>query len=173
MLFCHLLQSFSIVNRILGGHGLICCWCSRFTNIPLHECIVLEVGYVREGNPNIKLSETELKTLFRFATAVVSAGLKFKQDRKRINDSKGDSVHMLEDKEDDYGTRKRGNCYRCGFEGHFARDPECNEARSVTCQKCKKTGFLKKFCRTKVEDKTKKGNVVMSPRTTTLHLQFN
>ena len=74
------------------------------------------------------------------------------------NDSKGDSVHALEDKQADYGTRKRGNCYRCGLEGHFARDPEC-KARSVTCQKYKKTGHLTKFCRTKGEDKTKKGNV--------------
>jgi len=31
------------------------------------------------------------------------------------NDSKGDSVHALEDKQADYGTRKRGNCYRLGW----------------------------------------------------------
>ena len=80
------------------------------------------------------------------------------QARLIENDSKGDSVHALEDKQADYGTRKRGNCYRCGLEGHFARDPEC-KARSVTCQKCKKTGHFTKFCRTKGEDKTKKGNV--------------
>ena len=68
------------------------------------------------------------------------------------------TVYALEDKQADYGTRKRGNCYRCGLEGHFARDPEC-KARSVTYQKCKKTGHLTKLCRTMGEDKTKKGNV--------------
>ena len=80
------------------------------------------------------------------------------QARLIENNFKGDSVHTLEDKQADYGTRKRGNCYRCGLEGHFARDPEC-KARSVTCQKCKRTGHLTKFCRTKGEDKTKKGNI--------------
>ena len=80
------------------------------------------------------------------------------QARLIENDSKGDSVHALEDKQADYGTRKRGNYYRCRLEGHFARDPEC-KARSVTCQKFKKTGHFTKFCRTKGEDKTKKGNV--------------
>ena len=80
------------------------------------------------------------------------------QARLVENDSQVDSVHALEDKQADYDTRKRGNCYRCGLEGHFARDPECM-ARSVTCQKCKRAGHLTKFCRTKGEDKTKKGNV--------------
>ena len=53
------------------------------------------------------------------------------QARSIENDSKSDSVHALEDKQGDYGKGKRGNCYRCGLEGHFARDPEC-KARSVT-----------------------------------------
>ena len=80
------------------------------------------------------------------------------QARLIENDSKGDNAHALEDNQANYGTRKRGNSYRCGLEGHFARDPEC-KVRSVTCQKCKRTGHLTKFCRTKGEDKTKKGNV--------------
>ena len=42
------------------------------------------------------------------------------QARSIENDSKGDSAHALEDKQADYGTRKRGNCYRCELEGHFA-----------------------------------------------------
>ena len=57
-----------------------------------------------------------------------------------------------------FSKREIGNCYRCGLEGQFARDPEC-KARSVICQKCKKTGHLTKVCRTKSEDKTNKGNV--------------
>ena len=37
------------------------------------------------------------------------------QARLIENDSKGYSVHAMEDKQADYGTRKRGNCYRCGL----------------------------------------------------------
>ena len=42
---------------------------SLFTNIPLNECIDLTVCYIKEGNTDIKLSSTELKTLLHFATA--------------------------------------------------------------------------------------------------------
>ena len=42
---------------------------SLFTNIPLEECIDLAIEYIRRGNPDLKLSPTELKTLFHFATA--------------------------------------------------------------------------------------------------------
>ena len=42
---------------------------SLFTNIPLNECIDLAVKYVSEGNPDLKLSSNELKTLFHFATS--------------------------------------------------------------------------------------------------------
>ena len=49
-------------------------------------------------------------------------GSGWKSSKKIENDSKGDSVHALEDKRADYGTRKRGNCCRCGLEGHFARE---------------------------------------------------
>ena len=38
------------------------------------------------------------------------------QARLIENDSKGDSLHAFEDKQADYGRRKRGNCYRCGLE---------------------------------------------------------
>ena len=42
---------------------------SLFTNIPLEECIDLAVKYILEGNPDIKLSDTELRDLFSVATA--------------------------------------------------------------------------------------------------------
>ena len=42
---------------------------SLFTNIPLEECIDLAVEYISDGNPDLKLSNTELKSLFSFATA--------------------------------------------------------------------------------------------------------
>ena len=42
---------------------------SLFTNIPLDECIDLAVKYISDGDPDIKLSNTELKSLFSVATA--------------------------------------------------------------------------------------------------------
>ena len=42
---------------------------SLFTNIPLEECIDLAVKYISDGNLDIKLSNTELKSLFSVATA--------------------------------------------------------------------------------------------------------
>ena len=42
---------------------------SLFTNIPLEEGIDLAVNYVSEGNPDLKLSKSELRSLFTIATA--------------------------------------------------------------------------------------------------------
>jgi len=42
---------------------------SLFTNIPLSECIDQVVDYITKGNPGIKLSTSDLKRLFLFATA--------------------------------------------------------------------------------------------------------
>ena len=36
---------------------------SLFTNIPLEECIGLAVNYISKGNPDLKLSEPELRSL--------------------------------------------------------------------------------------------------------------
>ena len=42
---------------------------SLFTDIPLEECIDLAVNYISEGNPDLKLSKPELRSLFTVATA--------------------------------------------------------------------------------------------------------
>ena len=42
---------------------------SLFTNIPLEECIDLAVNYISEGNPDLKLSKYDLRSLFTVATA--------------------------------------------------------------------------------------------------------
>ena len=42
---------------------------SLFTNILLDGCIDLAVKYIYQGNPGLKMSPTDLKTLFSFATA--------------------------------------------------------------------------------------------------------
>ena len=67
-------DSFTFVNEIkdipLSGNFMVSFDVeSLLTNIPLDECIDLAVRYIKEGNTDIKLSATELKTLLRFATA--------------------------------------------------------------------------------------------------------
>ena len=42
---------------------------SLFTNIPLEECIDLAVNYISEGNPDMKLNKSELRSLFTTVTA--------------------------------------------------------------------------------------------------------
>ena len=42
---------------------------SLFTSIPLDECIDLAIKYIYQGIPGLKISPTDLKTLFSFATA--------------------------------------------------------------------------------------------------------
>ena len=37
---------------------------SLFTNIPLEECIDLVVKYISDSSPDLKLSNTKLKSLF-------------------------------------------------------------------------------------------------------------
>ncbi|XP_015747522.1 PREDICTED: uncharacterized protein K02A2.6-like [Acropora digitifera] len=81
-----------------------------------------------------------------------------RQAKQIENDSRSENVHTLEDHHHVSRRGKRGWCYRCGIEGHFARDPEC-KARSVTCSKCRKIGHMAKWYRTKVENNTKGGNV--------------
>ena len=42
---------------------------SIFTNVPLEECIDLAAIYISEGNPDLKLSKPEVRSLFIVATA--------------------------------------------------------------------------------------------------------
>ena len=42
---------------------------SLFINIPLHETIDIAVEGIFKNNPNIKISKSELKNLFMFATS--------------------------------------------------------------------------------------------------------
>ena len=81
-----------------------------------------------------------------------------RQEKQIKNDSRSEHVHTLEDHPNISGRGKRGCCCQCGMEGHFARDPEC-KARSVTCSKRRKMGHLAKYCRTKDENTTKRGDV--------------
>ena len=46
-----------------------CLLTSLFTNIPLEECSDLAVSYISERNPDVKLTPSDLKRLFSFATA--------------------------------------------------------------------------------------------------------
>ncbi|XP_070550470.1 uncharacterized protein [Ptychodera flava] len=44
--------------------------------------------------------------------------------------------------------KKKGPCFRCNREGHFAKDKDC-PARSATCNKCHKVGHYASVCKTK------------------------
>ena len=54
-----------------AGHSIfnLFIYVSLFTNIPLEECIDWVVHYISEGNPDIKLNKSELRSLFTTATA--------------------------------------------------------------------------------------------------------
>ena len=82
------------------------------------------------------------------------------QARLIENDSKGDSVHALEDKQAEYGTRKT-------HETRNAR-PDLLLAKNV-----RRLDTSQSFVGPRAKIKPRKETSVMSPRTTTLHLQFN
>lgn len=57
------------------------------------------------------------------------------------------------------GDQKPITCYRCGNQGHFARNPDC-PAKNKTCNKCKQTGhFAASVCKTKKGQATEKNKV--------------
>lgn len=77
------------------------------------------------------------------------------------SDSRSGTVNSLERGHfDSPAKRGGGRCYRCGLEGHFAKDPEC-KARLATCVKCKKVRHFAKVCKTKEGDtnRPRKGNI--------------
>jgi len=45
---------------------------SLFTNLPLEECIDFAVYYICEGNPDLKLSKPQLRSLFSLRPNVLS-----------------------------------------------------------------------------------------------------
>ena len=79
------------------------------------------INKCRSHNLRKKLLEASgMLTLQKAQEIARSTEVAESQARLIENDSKGDSVHALEDKQADYSSRKRGHCYRCGLEGHFA-----------------------------------------------------
>jgi hypothetical protein len=54
-------------------------------------------------------------------------------------------------------TRDRTNtrrCYRCGYEGHIAKDPRC-PAQGKSCNKCKMIGHFSSMCNSKKQEQRK------------------
>ena len=63
--FVQEIQSLSMYSKFMVSFDVE----SLFTNIPLEECIDLAVNYISEGNPDVKLNKSELRSLFTTATA--------------------------------------------------------------------------------------------------------
>ena len=63
--FVQELKTIEISNKFMVSFDVV----SLFTNIPLKESIDLAVTYITEGNPNLKLSKSDLTKLFSFATS--------------------------------------------------------------------------------------------------------
>ena len=59
------IQSLSMFGKFMVSFDVE----SLFTNIPLEECIDLAVNYISEGNPDLKISKPELRSIFTVATA--------------------------------------------------------------------------------------------------------
>ena len=59
------IQSLSMFGKFIVSFDVE----SLFTNIPLEECIDQAVNYISKGNPDLTLSEPELRSLFTIATA--------------------------------------------------------------------------------------------------------
>ena len=60
--FCKEIKKVSSTNKFLVSYDL----CSLFTSIPLNETIDLAAKLIFDNNPNIKITERDLKKLFDF-----------------------------------------------------------------------------------------------------------
>ena len=70
-----------------------------------------------------------------------------KKDRKQHKnfDQKSGDKSKHSDGKDKDRKRKKGQCFRCGIEGHYAH--ECKCSKNVKCFKCGKIGHFAKMCK--------------------------
>lgn len=79
------------------------------------------------------------------------------QSKKMEGDFKAEvnAMHSKKGEKSKVQTERRGECYRCGKEGHYGRDKQC-PARGKECRKCRKVGHFAKVCKTKTQVADKK-----------------
>ena len=109
-----------------------------------------------EGGQELKLEEVQ--QIARTMEAV-------EIQAKRMELPCSDHVNYIQKKQG-YGRNKDANrkdkvkgCFRCGREGHYARDKSC-PAQSATCRRCQNVGHFAAVCKSKMNTQTgiKRGN---------------
>jgi transposase InsO family protein len=68
---------------------------------------------------------------------------KYKQHSSKSSSASGDSSYKGAPRK-----QMKGNCYRCGTEGHYGSDPKC-PAKGKKCSKCQGMNHFAKVCKSK------------------------
>ena len=115
-----------------------------------------------------KLTLKELQDKARTFEVVRRQSKSMSGQEANVNRISGKTVqHKKKEKADQSGKSKeekteqkstKATCYRCGRQGHFARNPNC-PARNKTCNKCKQVGHFASVCKTKKVQLNEKGKI--------------
>jgi hypothetical protein len=100
--------------------------------------------------------ELKLGDVQQIARAMEAIDIQAK--KMELPSSTSEKVNQIQKQRYAYGSkdglsRKPNLCFRCGREGHYARD-KCCPAKSATCRKCQKVGHFAAVCKSKVNTQT-------------------